>query len=65
MSIDEATRFADFCQFKTEIRGSGQYLIVGIDVTKDKHHAFFGMANGRTLSHILTAHLPCRFLRAS
>jgi transposase len=25
------------------------YLIVGIDVAKDRHHAFFGTASGRTL----------------
>ena len=49
MSVDEATRYADFCQFKTEIRLSKDYLIVGIDVAKDKHHAFFGTATGRTL----------------
>ena len=49
MNIDEATRYADFCQFKTEIRLSKDYLIVGIDVAKDKHHAFFGTATGRTL----------------
>jgi transposase len=49
MNTDEATRYADFCQFKTEIRLSKDYLIVGIDVAKDKHHAFFGTATGRTL----------------
>jgi len=38
-----------FRQFKQEIRGSEQYLIVGIDISKDKHHAFFGTANGKTL----------------
>jgi transposase len=49
MNIDEATRYTDFCQFKTEIRLSKDYLIVGIDVAKDKHHAFFGTATGRTV----------------
>ncbi|HYA87917.1 MAG TPA: transposase [Nitrospirota bacterium] len=34
---------------KKEIRGSGQYLIVGIDVAKEKHRAFFGTAHGKTL----------------
>jgi transposase len=46
---DNATRYQQFCQFKTQIRGSREHLIVGIDVAKDKHHAFFGMATGRTL----------------
>ena len=49
MKQDNATSYQQFCQFKSEIRGSGEYLIVGIDVAKDKHHAFFGMATGRTL----------------
>jgi len=49
MNVDEPTRYARFCQFKTDIRGSDQYMIVGIDVAKDKHHAFFGTANGKTL----------------
>ena len=49
MKQDNATRYQQFCQFKTVIRGSRDYLIVGIDVAKDKHHAFFGMATGRTL----------------
>jgi hypothetical protein len=34
---------------KKEIRGSKDYLIVGIDVAKDEHKAFFGTANGKTL----------------
>ena len=49
MNTDEATRYAEFCQFKAEIRLSKDYLIVGIDVAKDRHHAFFGTATGRTL----------------
>jgi len=49
MNIDEVTRHHQFCQFRTEIRGSGEYLIVGIDIAKDKHHAFFGTANGKAL----------------
>ncbi|MBW1708163.1 MAG: IS110 family transposase, partial [Deltaproteobacteria bacterium] len=31
------------------IRGSDEHLIVGIDVAKDNHHAFFGTARGKTL----------------
>ena len=49
MKQDNATRYQQFCQFKIQIRASREYLIVGIDVAKDKHHAFFGMATGRTL----------------
>ena len=49
MKHDNAIKYQQFCQFKAEIRGSREYLIVGIDVAKDKHHAFFGLATGRTL----------------
>jgi hypothetical protein len=36
-------------QLKKEIRGSESHLIVGIDVAKERHHAFFGTATGKTL----------------
>jgi len=49
MNGNEVIRYKKFCQFKAEIRSSGDYLIVGIDVAKDRHHAFFGTAAGRTL----------------
>jgi transposase len=49
MGTDEATRYEQFCQFKQQVRGSDSHLIVGIDVAKDRHHAFFGMPTGRTL----------------
>jgi transposase len=49
MNEEDRTRLEEFRQFKKEIRGSAEYLIVGIDVAKDKHHAFFGMATGKTL----------------
>jgi len=42
-------RLREFRQVKKDIRGSGQYLIVGIDVAKERHNAFFGTANGKTL----------------
>ena len=42
-------RLKEFRQLKKEIRGSREYLIVGIDVAKEKHHAFFGTATGKTL----------------
>jgi transposase len=47
--LDDISRFAQFCQFRSLIRGSREHLIVGIDVAKDKHHAFFGTAYGKTL----------------
>ncbi len=43
------TRLEQFLQMKKEIRGSEQYLIVGIDAAKEKHNAFFGTAHGKTL----------------
>ena len=45
----DGIRFQEFQQLKKEIRGSDQYLIVGIDVAKERHNAFFGTANGKTL----------------
>ena len=49
MIDSEDSRLKQFRQLKKEIRGSTQYLIVGIDVAKEKHHAFFGTPNGKTL----------------
>ena len=45
----DINRIKEFRQFKNEIRGSEQHLIVGIDIAKDKHHAFLGTANGHTV----------------
>jgi len=45
----EHNRIKEFRQLKKEIRGSEDYLIIGIDVAKEKHHAFFGTATGKTL----------------
>ena len=42
-------RLEQFLQLKKEIRGSEQYLIVGLDAAKEKHNAFFGTAQGKTL----------------
>jgi transposase len=42
-------RLKEFRQLKKEIRGSKDYIIVGIDIAKDKHNAFFGTATGKTL----------------
>ena len=49
MNSHKATRRQQFCQIQSEITGSDQYLVVGIDVAKDKHHAFMGTATGKTL----------------
>ena len=49
MDWDENSRLKDFRQLKKAIRGSGKHLIVGIDVAKDKHHAFLGTATGKSL----------------
>lgn len=45
----DISRIKAFRQFKKQIRGSGRYLIVGIDVAKSKHHAFLGTATGKTV----------------
>jgi len=47
--MDEVTRYAEFCQFRREIRGSNEHVIVGIDVAKERHRVFFGTARGRSL----------------
>ena len=49
MNEADVIRLRKFRQLKEEIRGSKEYLIVGIDVAKEKHQAFFGTANGKTL----------------
>lgn len=49
MDEEKDTRLEKFRQLKGEIRGSKEYLIVGIDVAKERHHAFFGTATGKTL----------------
>jgi transposase len=42
MNEVDRTRLEAFRQFRREVRGSTEYLVVGIDVAKDRHHAFFG-----------------------
>jgi hypothetical protein len=49
MNNVDASRLERFRQFKEEIHGSTEYLVVGIDVAKEKHHGFFGTATGKTL----------------
>ena len=47
MNEEDGSRLEEFRQFRKEVRGSSEYLIVGIDVAKDKHYAFLGTARGR------------------
>jgi transposase len=54
MTAKDCTSVKEFWQLKKEIRGSKDHLIVGIDVAKDEHRAFFGTANGKTLLKRLT-----------
>ena len=51
MKHNNVNRYAEFCQFRREIRGSIEYVIVGIDVAKERHHAFFGTATGKRCSN--------------
>jgi transposase len=46
---DVTDSLALFRKMKDSVRGSAKHLLVGIDVAKNKHHAFFGTPNGRTL----------------
>ena len=47
--MDDVRRISQFSHFRKEIRGSKIHLIVGIDIAKDRQHAFFGTANGKSL----------------
>jgi transposase len=49
MIVRDFSRVEGFRQFKREIRSSLDHLVVGIDVAKDCHRAFFGTADGKTL----------------
>jgi transposase len=49
MNNEDIIRREQFCQIISEIRGSDDYLVVGIDVAKDKHHAFMGSSTGKSL----------------
>ena len=53
MSNQEIIRREQFCQIVNEIYGSETYLVVGIDVAKEKHYAFMGTATGHTLQRKL------------
>ena len=47
MNEEDRSRLEEFRQFRKEVRGSSEYLLVGIDVAKEKHYAFFGTAQGK------------------
>jgi transposase len=49
MDIDYANRLHWFRQFKGSAKMRKKMLIVGIDISKDKHHAFMGTVDGRSL----------------
>ena len=49
MNVVDTIRREQFCQIKDEIRRSDDYLVVGIDVAKHKHHAFMGSTTGKSL----------------
>ena len=49
MNEVDSIRLEQFRQLRKGIRGSKEHLIVGIDVAKERHHAFFGTATGKTL----------------
>jgi transposase len=49
MNERDNSRIKEFRQIRKEVRGSREYLIVGIDVAKDKHNAYFGTATGEAL----------------
>jgi transposase len=49
MDRDYANRLQRFRQFKQSVASSNDVLIVGIDVSKNRHHAFFGTPDGRTI----------------
>ena len=49
MDEENRNRLEEFRQLRQEIRHSEEYLIVGIDIAKDRHHAFFGTPTGKIL----------------
>lgn len=49
MNKQEIIRRELYCQTVQEISGSDEYLVVGIDVAKNKHLAFMGTSNGISL----------------
>jgi hypothetical protein len=62
MNEVDRIRLEQFRQLKKEIRGSERHLIVGIDVSKEKHHAFLGTATGKALFKRLVFENSCEGL---
>lgn len=52
MNRTDDSRLKEFRQLKREIRGSTEHLVIGIDIAKDRHHAFFGTPAGKVLSRL-------------
>jgi len=61
MYEDDHNRIKLFRQFKKEIRGSRDYLIVGIDIGKITHHGFLGTATGKVLRRIVVENTASGF----
>jgi len=59
MEQQDGIRLEQFRQLKKEIRGSERHLVVGIDVSKDRHHAFFRTVMGKTLLKRLVFENSC------
>ena len=49
MNNVDSIRLEQYRQIRKEKRGSKEYLIVGIDVAKNKNYEFFGTTTGKTL----------------
>jgi transposase len=49
MEQNDDNRLKEFRQLKREIRMSGEFLVIGVDIAKERHHAFFGTPTGNTL----------------
>jgi len=49
MRKQKLIRHKQYCQIVKEITRSDQYMVVGIDIGKDQHHAFMGTATGKSL----------------
>ena len=50
----EEKRLEQFRQLRKEIRGSQEYLVVGVDISKDTHNALMRTVSGKTLYRRLT-----------
>jgi transposase len=45
-------RLEIFRQLKVQIRGSEEYMLVGIDIAKEQHRAFWGTPNGKMIQRL-------------